>query len=190
MTIRRKPRKHAINEFVSMLVPDQVENAFERVDDYFSNSLELSFESPDGVAGVLSELIHTHGEPVRAALYGLLCEEKSAMREVAGGALLSGGIKAAVGVLMPVLGSRFALPPGVGFLVSTLVVKALSAGGEKALCEALSQQHRKGMRQKRTNEARREGSRKAARRDTEVQRSRRAVVKRRTKDGKDKEKST
>jgi hypothetical protein len=154
MSIRRKPRKLAINEFVSMIVPDRVEEAFDRVDEYFTQHLQLSFDSPEGVAGVLNELIRQNGEVVRRALYALLCEENGTLRPLVSGATATGA-RSAVGFLVPVLAAQFALAPAVALLIATLVIKAVAANGEKAICEELTQTHRKAARRVRVSETKR-----------------------------------
>jgi hypothetical protein len=145
MAIRSKPRKSPINDFVSMIVPDRIDEAFDRVEDYFTQHLTLSFETPEGVAGVLNELIRDHGESVRNALYALLCEENGALRPLVSGSAGTGA-KTAVGFLVPVLATQFGFPSAVALLVATLVIKAVAANGEKALCEELITQRRKTAR--------------------------------------------
>lgn len=146
MVYRRRPKKSPLNEFVSMIVPDRIEEAFERVDVYFTDHLNLSFDTPEGVSKVLYELISQNGEAVRKSLYALLCDPESSLRKIAGDSLLTGGVKSAVGVLVPLLVAQFALAPAVALLVATLVIKAVSAHGEKAVCEELTLQHRKAAR--------------------------------------------
>jgi hypothetical protein len=73
MRVRRLSKKSPIDDFGSMIMPDRMEEAFERVDEYFTIHHHLSFNSPDEVGGVLNELIHQHGETVRTALNALLC---------------------------------------------------------------------------------------------------------------------
>ena len=146
MPFRRQTKKSPLDGFVAMIVPDRIEEAFERVDGYFTEHLNLSFDTPEGVAEVLNELIRQSGEPVRNALNSLLCDPQSALRMVAGDSLLTGGVKSAVGVLVPLLVAQFALSPAAALLVATLVIKAVAANGEKAVCEELTQQHRKAAR--------------------------------------------
>ena len=152
MTIRRKAKKSALNEFVAMIVPDRIEEAYGRVETYFDEHLNLSFDSPQGVSGVIDELIRQNGEPVRNALYNLLCEPESAMRTATQTALGGGGVSSAVGVLVPLLVAQFAMAPAVALLVGTLVIKAFASSGEKAVCEELAQQHRKAARRLREAE--------------------------------------
>ena len=151
MTIRRKPKKSALNDFAAMIVPDRIEEAYGRVEEYFDSHLNLSFDSPEGVSGVIDELIRQSGEPVRNALYNLLCEPESELRSKTQSAL-GGGVKSAVGLLVPLLSAQFALAPAVALLVATLVIKALTSSGEKAVCEELAQQHRKTARRLREAE--------------------------------------
>ena len=145
MQIRRKARKSPINEFVSMIVPDRIEEAYDRVDNYFTEHLHLSFDSPEGVAGVLNELIRDHGVKVRKALYAMLCEENGSLRPLVSGTTASGA-KSAVGFLVPVLAAQFSLAPAVALLVATLVIKTTAAHGEKSLCEVLIRLNRKTTR--------------------------------------------
>jgi hypothetical protein len=146
MPFRRRPRKSPINEFVSMIAPDRIGEAYERVEVYFTDHLNLSFDSPEGVAGVLDELIRQNGEPVRRSLYTLFCDPDSSLRKAAEESLLTGGVKSAVEVLEPLLAAQFSLAPAVALLVATLLIKAVAAHGEKAVCEELTQQHRKAAR--------------------------------------------
>lgn len=125
-----------------MIVPDRIEEAYDRVDEYFTEHLKLSFDTPEGVTKVLNELIHDHGESVRKALYSLLCEPDSALRKMTTSLLAENG-KSAVGQLVPVLVAQFALAPAVALLVATLVIRALASGGENAVCEGMILQHRK-----------------------------------------------
>ena len=151
MPIRRKPRKSPIDDFVSMIVPDRIEEAFDRVENYFTEHLKLSFDSPEGVAGVLNELIRDHGPKVRRVLYALLCEENGALRPIVSGATASGA-KSAVGFLVPVIAAQFALAPAVALLIATLVIKAVAASGEKSLCEEMILQQKKAARHTRGTE--------------------------------------
>jgi hypothetical protein len=145
MQIRRKPRKSPINDFVSMIVPDRIEEAYDRVENYFTQHLHLTFGSPEGVAGVLNELIRDHGVKVRKALYAMLCEENGPLRPLVSGTTATGA-KSAVGFLVPVLAAQFALAPAVALLVATLVIKTAAAHGEKSLCEELIRLNRKTTR--------------------------------------------
>jgi hypothetical protein len=99
----------------------------------------------------LNELIRDHGEPVRNALYALLCDQESPLRKIADTSLADNG-KSAVGLLVPVLVAQFTLAPAVALLVATLVLKAVMAGGEKAVCEGMILQHRKVARTIRSRE--------------------------------------
>jgi|GEM_PF-3963059 len=148
MVIRRKAKKSPLTDFVSMIVPDRIEEAYERVDDYFTQHLKLSFDAPENVVAALNDLISQHGEPVRKALYGLICEKGGALHGLTSSAMVSGG-KSAAGVLVPALVAQFALAPAVALLVATLVIKTISAGGEKVLCEGMILQGRKTARSKR-----------------------------------------
>lgn len=140
--IRQKPKKNPMTDFVSMIVPERIEEAYDRVDEYFTEHLKLSFETPEGVTTVLNELIRDHGEPVRKALYAMLCEQDSALRKMTITTFADSGT-AAVGQLVPILVAQFSLAPAVALLVATLVVKAVSAHGEQAVCEGMILQHRK-----------------------------------------------
>lgn len=179
MTIHRKPRKSPIDTFSFMLDRDRIGDAFDRVGAYFTESLGLSFATPEGVSGVLNELIRQHGEPVRSALADLMCAPGSTLRPMLENAK-AGSPDAMIAELVPVLSRRYALAPGAALLVATLVLKALAANGEQALCEELTRQHRKAARKQRSGEARTQGKITAARRDREVTRARRAVLKRRS----------
>lgn len=179
MTIHRKPRKSPLDTFETLLVPERIHEAYARVESYFTESLALSFETPEGASGVLNELIRQHGETARVALTELLCEPQATFRSLLEAARM-GEPAAAVAALVPVVSNRYALAPAVALLISTLVVKAVSAGGQQAICEELTRQHRKAARKQRSGEARRKGKISAARRDAEVTRARRAAVKRRT----------
>ena len=170
MPIRRKPRKSAINDFVSMIVPDRIEEAFDRVDAYFTQHLQLSFDTPEGVAGVLHELMREHGENVRKALYALLCEENSPLRSILDEAKGSGA-KSAVGLIVPVLVAQFAFAPAVALLIATLVLKAVAANGEKALCEELVRQNKKTLRYTRAKDARKNSISENSRRDVPLKKT-------------------
>jgi hypothetical protein len=146
MQIRRKPRKSPLNDFVFMIAPDRIEEAYDRVDSYFTEHLKLNFDSPEGVAGVLTELIRDHGVKVRKALYALLCEENGSLRSMMNGAAETGGEKSTVGFLVPVISAQFNLAPAVALLVATLVIKTTAAHGEKSVCEELIQLNRKTTR--------------------------------------------
>jgi hypothetical protein len=143
MTIRQKPKKSPLTSFVSMIVPDRIEEAFDRVDEYFTEHLKLSFETPEGVTGVLNELIRDHGEPIRNALYALLCDPDNKLRKMVPVGLEASGRAAAVGVLVPALVAQFALAPAVALLVATLVIDASAANAQKTVCEGMVLQHKK-----------------------------------------------
>jgi hypothetical protein len=152
-----KPKKSALSEFALMIVPDRIEDAVDQVDAYFTDHFKLSFDTPEGVGGVLNELLRQNGDPVRKALYALLCDESGLFKSITGG-VTSDGIKAGVGMLVPLLISQFALAPAVALLVATLVLKAVAANGQKALCEELAQQHRKTARYIRAADARKKAA--------------------------------
>ena len=143
MTIRQKPKKSPLTSFVSMIVPDRIEEAFGRVDEYFTEHLKLSFETPEGVTGVLNELIRDHGEPIRDALYALLCDPDNKLRKIVPVGMEDSGRAAAVGVLVPMLVAQFALAPAVALLVATLVIDASAANAQKTVCEGMVLQHKK-----------------------------------------------
>ena len=92
MPYYRKPKKKPFEQFVSMIEPDRIEEAFERVNTYFTEYHKLSFETPDGVGAVLDELIRQNGEPVRNVLYTLMCDPENSLCKVASDSISTGGV--------------------------------------------------------------------------------------------------
>jgi hypothetical protein len=141
MTIYPSKKKSALAEFDFLLAPERIEVAYQRVEVYFTEYHHLDFSSSQGVTSVLDELIRQNGEKVRKALKALVCDPQDALYPVAR-EVLSNGVKPAVTKLVPMLGSRFSFPPAVALQISVLALKAITVGGETAVCEELTQQRR------------------------------------------------
>ena len=147
MPIYRRPKKLALDEFDSVVEPENIEASYHRIAVYFTEHHTLSFATPEGSAGVLNELIHQHGEPVRLALHDQLCESGNSLRQLVGDAHAPGGIPFALAKLLPLLETRYHLAPAVALRVAVLLIEAVAAHGETAVCEALVWQHRKAARE-------------------------------------------
>ena len=160
-------RKRSLSGLISRLVPDRLEEACDDIESYFGAYAHLPGDQVARLAEAIGELIDHCGESVQTAVYELLCR-KSNLRKTTEGALNS-GVKAAVGVLVPVLVAQFALAPAVAVVVATLVVKVIAAQGERTLCEELAKRTRarttaRGKGARRSSPQRRTAAKRPARR--------------------------
>jgi hypothetical protein len=136
MSKKTQARKRSLSDLIARLVPDRLEEACDDVETYLGAYAHLPGDQAARLAEALGELIDHCGESVQTAVYALLCDRKSSLHKTTEGAL-SSGVKAAVGVLVPVLVAQFALAPAVALVVATLGVKVIATQGERTLCEEL-----------------------------------------------------
>lgn len=82
-------------------------------------------------------LLAKFGAQVEPALYALLCDQKSTIRETVDKAL-KGGTASASAILVPLLIGEFALAPAVATVVAAVAMQAIAAAGQEKLCQELA----------------------------------------------------
>lgn len=130
----------SFSNLITQLVPDQIEKTWNDVDDYLSGQAmtrakTLGDDSAQ-LRSLMNEAVDKFGDPVRNALYGVLCDKDNPLHAMAKGAVGKGTTQA-VAALMPALAAQFAIGGIALPLVAVLIVHFLSSKAGDKFCDEL-----------------------------------------------------